>query len=182
VSDHTIRIAAYRSIIKNEAERWLISGRPIPLFLFFEVGVVIPADMKPYADRNLAPPDSQDALFAMDFLLARTALDEQLAEAGETLREGPAKRFAPVLFHAGNAPQLIRIDLTGRSNLEAIDALKISELCGVLDAYALTAISNGRQRDVLLESFTSGLEHFLTILLQRPPTQVEVEEVLSTLK
>ena len=174
----------YQDVIIQESNDWIMSGRPIPLFMLCESEKDAEKRFGEQTKQNIAPPDSAAALFAFDLVMATHKLGRELDEVYDKFREGPSKRFASVLIEMGGESNLMRIDIP-RANTELdeeIDAQKVGDLHGLLDSYLLASISKGKQRKMLAESFRTDAENFLTRLLQRPPTQTEVEEVMVDLK
>src|SRR4051794_16618107 len=105
------RIAAYKSAIIKESERWLLWGRPTPFFLFSPSGQLPPKHLQLVEARNLAPDDSGETLIPLDYHLVWEGLQDKLPELAEDLRSAPSRRYATVVMLEGAAPTFVRLDL-----------------------------------------------------------------------
>lgn len=182
VPDLKSKIATYRATIVTESNKWLLSGRPIPLFFLWSGLKSVPQVIAQLASRNLAGPDSDDSLLAFEYFAGRSALIKQSKKLENALRAAPAKRCAIIVGNSGASLEVVRLALRRNQKLDAVaDDRKTTELRTLLDNYHLAAISEGKQRSLLKKSLKGTVEVFLTMLLQRPPARSEIDDVLEHL-
>jgi hypothetical protein len=177
------RLPKLRRVIEQEVKTRLVRGLPTPLFLLSpSQGTELFV-----GQRNILPHDDDACLVAVDFNTGRRTIEEKVPQIAEQLRELPDKHVAVVVIldPDAHALEVIRIDIArvvGSTSLrDSIDSRKLDGLRNLLDNYTLTAVSEGSNRTILRASLRTAVEEFLSLLLQRPPSQTEVDDVLSAL-
>lgn len=175
------RMAYYKSAIVKESERWLLLGRPIPLFVFTLAGPP-PHKYQPSSNiRDLAPDGSGEKLIPVDYYDGWDKLKERFPKATEDLPSAPYGRYATVVMFEGATPTFMRLDLGhNRRAVEAVEEQKVRFLMDLLQEFRLEITSHDRNQHSL-SPLRESIEALLAVLLQRPAAKREVELILAIL-
>lgn len=178
--DNQSRVASYKKSIINEAERWLLWGRPIPVFFLASSGQQMPSNPL-VKNRNLASPDSGDQLIPIDYRLVQQGIKDRFPELAKAIEDAPSRRYAILAVIESDSTEIVRIDLGHNSQIiDAVDREKLKTLLEALTEYR-DFVRKPNSKAQGLSSFREVFKALLADLLQRPPSADEIEQLLSTL-
>lgn len=167
----------YKSAIVKESERWLLLGRPIPLFVFTPAGPP-PHKYRPLGNvRDLAPDGSGEKLIPLDYYESWEDIKNRFPEGGEGFPRTSSQRYATIVMFEGAAPTLMRLDLGhNRTAIEAVEEQKMQSLQDFLREFHLATTHHDHNHSPT--PLEQSIEALLARLLQRPAAEAEIERVL----
>ena len=170
----------YKSAIIKEAERWLLWGRPIPVFFVVAADQELPA-ISLIESRNLAAPDASEKVVPLDYRLVSKDIRKRFPELAEDFRTAPSRRYAIAIVQGKASAEFARIDLGHNETLiDAVDREKLKTMTEALVKVRQSTAHEKHESD-RRNSLQQSIELLLIDLLQRPPSNDEIERVLGSL-